>query len=93
MVDVYDFNFSPDLTNPYIPDYLLARDAYFEEQMEESREGNSESRQWKKRYDFMDDDVEELLSFDEDEEWNLLDVAEEMEEGEHIVPGDDVWNS
>jgi hypothetical protein len=61
--------------------------------MEESREGNSESRQWKKRYDFMDDDVEELLSFDEDEEWNLLDVAEEMEEGEHIVPGDDVWNS
>jgi len=93
MVDIYDFNFSPDLTNPYIPDYLLARDAYLEEHMEEAREGNSESRQSKKRYDFMDDDVEELLSFDEDDEWNLLDVAEEMEEGEHIVPGDDLWNS
>jgi GTP-binding protein len=93
MVDIYDFNFSPDLTNPYIPDYLLARDAYLEEHMEDAREGNSESRQSKKRYDFMDDDVEELLSFDEDDEWNLLDVAEEMEEGEHIVPGDDLWNS
>jgi len=93
MVDIYDFNFSPDLTNPYIPDYLLARDAYLKEHMEEAREGNSESRQSKKRYDFMDDDVEELLSFDEDDEWNLLDVAEEMEEGEHIVPGDDLWNS
>ncbi len=98
MVDIYDFNFSPDMTNPYIPDYLLARDAYyFESQKQDLTGDDSEKKQntnWKGRYDFMDDDVEELLSFNEDEEWDLLDNDnKEMEEYEHMLPGDELWSS
>lgn len=32
MIDEYDFDFAPGMTNPYIPQELLERDALYEEQ-------------------------------------------------------------
>lgn len=100
MVDVFDFYFSPDMTNPYIPDHLLARDAYFEAQREldaEVTRGGPEkttkSAEWKGRYDFMGDDVEELLGFNEDDEWELLDNEQELDEYDHMLPGEEIWTS
>ena len=103
MVDVYDFEFSPGMTNPYIPQELLERDAFFEAQRELAAAGGSveekddkkkkRKEEWKGYYEYRDDDVEELIGFNQDEEWELLDDDRELDEDDLLMPGDDVWTS
>ena len=104
MIDEYDFDFSPGKTNPYIPQELLEKDAMYEEEMKDQSSrgmlmnsddiGDDEETPWvpfrKGGYMLMDKD--EILEFDDDGEWNLLnddfDIGEEF-----IEEDDDVWTS
>ena len=83
MVGDYDFDFSPGLTNPYIPAELLEQDALWEQKkndIETIIEGGSQ--QWRPFHDggYLDEDSEELVGFNDDNEWSLLEEEEEEEE-------------
>lgn len=101
MVDEYDFDFAPGLTNPYIPPELLEQDAMYEEDEDGHRrailvdEPESEAdRSWRpfSKGGYMDVDTDELMGFDEDGEWDLLD--DDAFDDEHFEYDDDeVWMS
>jgi GTP-binding protein len=101
MIDQFDFDFSPGMTNPYIPEELLEQDELFF--------GSSISNKYKKAKavekvepewrpftsgGFMDVDSEELVGFGELDEWDLLeDEADFDENGEFVFDEDEVWTS
>lgn len=93
MVDKYDFDFSPGLTNPYIPVELIERDAMYEEKSQGAMlvEQPMEWRPFRSG-GYLDDDIEELLSFNEDGDWDILDDAESMEEFSY-EEDDDIWQA
>ena len=101
MVGEYDFDFAPGLTNPYIPPELLEQDAMYEEDESGERrailvdEPDSEAdRPWRpfSKGGYMDVDTSELIGFDEDGEWDLLD--DDTFDGENFEYDDDeVWMS
>lgn len=101
MVGEYDFDFAPGLTNPYIPPELLEQDAMYEEDESGERrailvdEPDSEAdRPWRpfSKGGYMDVDTDELIGFDEDGEWDLLD--DDTFDGENFEYDDDeVWMS
>ena len=101
MVGEYDFDFAPGLTNPYIPPELLEQDAMYEEDESGERrailvdEPDSEAdRPWRpfSKGGYMDVDTDELIGFDEDGEWDLLD--DDAFDGENFEYDDDeVWMS
>jgi len=107
MVGTYDFEFSPGMTNPYIPEELLEKDAYWEEKR--AREGpqkpramllnNDDDREDEKAWrpfnqgGYMDMDSDEIVEFNDDGEWDLLeddleddfyDLSPEMMEGDEM---------
>lgn len=93
MVDKYDFDFAPGLTNPYIPVELLEKDAMYEEK----QQGGmliEQPMEWRpfRSGGYLDDDIEELLSFNEDGDWDILDEAEAMEEFSY-EEDDDIWQA
>lgn len=97
MVNEYDFEFSPGMTNPYIPQELLEKDALME--MEREMYANAGSSQTEApramlmSNDVADDDewipdIEEFLEFNQDADWDML------EEDEFIPDDDDeIWTS
>ena len=101
MVDEYDFDFAPGLTNPYIPPELLEQDAMYEEDEDGHRRAilvdepeSEEDRPWRpfSKGGYMDVDTDELMGFDEDGEWDLLD--DDAFDDEHFEYDDDeVWMS
>lgn len=101
MVDEYDFDFAPGLTNPYIPPELLEQDAMYEEDEDGHRRAilvdepeSEEDRPWRpfSTGGYMDVDTDELMGFDEDGEWDLLD--DDTFDNEHFEYDDDeVWMS
>merc|ERR1719203_407682 len=96
MIDEYDFDFAPGMTNPYIPEELLEMDAFHEGQREEGRrlengdDGGEEVGFWKpfNKGGFMDMDKDEIEEFNDDEEWDLLeddfDLSPEMLDGDEV---------
>jgi len=108
MVDEFDFTFAPGMTNPYIPGDLLERDVMFEEEEErrkmsrvaggDKKETKSEE-EWKpfRSGGYMDEDPEELLGFNDDDAWNLLEEPEDDGDVDYseFFPeeGDEVWQS
>jgi len=99
MVGEYDFDFAPGLTNPYIPPELLEQDAMYEDDESGQRrailvdepEPESPWRPYSKG-GYMDVDTDELVGFDEDGEWDLLD--DDAFDDEHFEYEDDeVWIS
>lgn len=93
MVDKYDFDFAPGLTNPYIPAELIEKDAMYEEKQQGGMliEQPIEWRPFRSG-GYLDDDIEELLSFNEDGDWDILDDAEAMEEFSY-EEDDDIWQA
>jgi GTP-binding protein len=87
MVDEYDFDFSPRMTNPYVPQHLLDEDA--------ARYGSSvaeeEELQWRPfaQGGYLDVDTEEFVGFNDDGEWDLLDDDEDN----LIYDDDEIWSS
>jgi GTPase len=95
MVDEFDFEFSPGLSNFYIPPELLQAD------LEHAAGGaktvvKSEDRAWRP-YDkggYLDVDSEELVGFSDSGDWDLLDDEDYDEDGEFIsFEGDEEWIS
>lgn len=107
MVDEYDFDFAPGMTNPYIPPALLEEDAMYAEEGEggpDARRGmllerpeavEEEEPKWRPFAEggYLDVDEEELVGFNEDEGWDLLD-DEDFDDDEMVVGEDDeIWTS
>lgn len=95
MVDKFDFDFAPGMTNPYIPDDLMEKDAMYEEQRRAGGmlvdEPDAEWRPFRSG-GYLDDDSEELAGFNEDDDWDILDDAEDMVEFSY-EEDDDVWQA
>ncbi len=95
MVDKYDFEFAPGMTNPYIPAELLERDALYEEEKQAGAMLIDEpEEQWRpfRSGGYLDDDSEELLGFNEDDGWDMLDEAEFVDEYVY-EEDDDIWQA
>lgn len=93
MIDEYDFDFSPGLTNPYIPPELLEQDDLFFG-IGSSNDNKQEDPSWRPFQEggYLDVDVDELMSFNEDAEWDLL--ADDFDEdGEFLYSDEEVWTS
>lgn len=95
MVGEFDFEFNPGLTNPYIPQELLEKDA----RMEAKRNGEKSpdddddgTAAWRpfNQGGFLDVDVGELVGFSESDDWELLD--ENFDDADFEFGEDDeVW--
>ncbi|KAL7516403.1 hypothetical protein ACHAWX_001424 [Stephanocyclus meneghinianus] len=102
MIDQYDFDFSPGMTNPYIPKDLLEKDALYEDQMTKKEQGprgmlldstdDVDDIPWtpfrKGGYMLMDKD--EIVEFN-DGEWDLLEGAFDF--SQEFLDGDEMWTS
>ena len=94
MVDKFDFDFAPGMTNPYIPHELLEKDAMYEEELSSGGMLVDEpGAQWRpfRSGGYLDEDSEELVGFNEFDDWDLLDEAE-MEEFDY-EEDDDIWQA
>lgn len=93
MVGEYDFEFNPGLTNPYIPQELLEKDARMEAirngQTDEDGDGEIAWRPFTQG-GFLDVDVDELVGFTESDDWELLNG--DFEDEDFVFDEDDeVW--
>ena len=96
MIDEYDFDFSPGKTNPYIPDELLEMDAFYGEQRGDDgakKEEKEETDEWRpfNKGGFMDIDKDEILEFNDDGGWDLLE--DDFDLSPDMLDGDDIWTS
>jgi GTP-binding protein len=93
MVDEFDFEFSPGMTNPYIPQELLERDAKFAGSKKVEEE--DEELAWRPFQEggYMDVDTDELVGFTETEEWDLLDEEFGDDPDFEIGEDDEIWTS
>lgn len=84
MVSDYDFEFSPGLSNYYIPPELLQADALHLAGggATEEKQGEASWRPFDKG-GFLDIDSEELVGFNESGDWELLDEEGDFEDGDH----------
>lgn len=94
MVDKFDFEFAPGMTNPYIPADLLERDALYEEERSGGMLVDEPEAEWRpfRSGGYLDDDSDELLGFNENDDWDMLDEAEMME-GFEYEEDDDIWQA
>ena len=91
MIDKFDFDFSPGMTNIYIPPELL-EDDFGSSKKEE--EGDEDERPWRpySKGGFMDEDMGEFVGFGESEDWDLLE--DDFDEDEEFVFSDDeIWTA
>jgi len=93
MVDKFDFEFAPGMTNPYIPGELLEKDSFYDEQRQNGMLSD-ETTEWKafRSGGYLDEDKKELLGFNDGDDWDLLDESEELEEFSYEAD-DDVWQA
>lgn len=92
MVDQFDFDFAPGMTNVYIPQDVLEKD---EEFFGEKTVVEDEEKPWRPFTEggFMDVDTEELVGFGEMDDWDLLE-EDFVEDGKDAILSDDeVWMS
>ena len=99
MVDEYDFEFAPGLKNPYIPPELLEKDAAYDDGFGKNVRGllvadPKEEAVWRpfRSGGYLDDDSEELMEFNEDEDWDLLDAEEELQNFQ-FEEDDEFWQA
>lgn len=107
MIDEYDFDFAPGMTNPYIPEELLEMDALWEEKRamakvqtpramlldNEDDDGEMEEGVWRPftKGGYMDIDKDEIVGFNDDGGWDLLE--DDFDLSPEILDGDEVWTS
>ena len=84
MIGEYDFDFNPGLTNPYIPQELLERDALYEEKENKDQtramllntdddDDEEEEEVWRpfSQGGYMDMDKDEIVEFNNDGGWDM----------------------
>ena len=93
------FDFSPGLTNPYIPQELLEKDLEYEaaEAAGISRAMLLSNKKDEDDFgddadDYFDDDEVELMTFNADDEWDMLE-DEDFDFSADLLEGDEVWQS
>jgi GTP-binding protein len=93
MVDKFDFEFSPGRTSVYIPPELLEKEATHENPP--SMSANGEELAWRPFPEggYLDVDVEELIGFNEHDDWDLLDDDEFEDDSKFAFSEDEVWTS
>jgi Obg family GTPase CgtA-like protein len=94
MVDSYDFEFNPQMTNPYLPQHLIEKEIAFEKgESGEDEEETGAAVAWRpfQQGGYLDVDTDELVGFN-DEEWGLLDEDFD-EEGNFAFDEDEVWTA
>lgn len=94
MIDEFDFDFSPSMTNIYIPSDLLEKDEIFLSKRKVVSEAKVE-QPWRPFHDggFLDVDSEELVGFGEVDDWDLLEEEDIGESGEFEFDDDEVWTA
>jgi len=105
MIDKYDFDFSPGMTNPYIPAELLEKDAMYGDmrklktgksggngRLVEDREEDEEPA-WRpfSKGGYLDMDRDEIVEFNDDGEWDLLE--DDFDLSPEFLDGDEIWTS
>ena len=105
MIDEYDFDFAPGMTNPYIPQELLEKDAFYEAKEKQQQQqapramlldntdDEEEEEVWRpfNKGGYMDIDKDEIVEFNDDGGWDLLE--EEFDLSPEFMDGDEVWTS
>ena len=103
MIDEYDFEFNPGLTNPYIPQELLDKDALHEEKVNKEHmramllsnddDDDDEEEEWRpfNKGGYMDMDKDEIVEFNDDGDWDLLE--DEFDLSPELQDGDEFWSS
>lgn len=94
MVDEFDFEFAPGLTNPYLPSELLDEDEMYQNGKIDKEGIIAEEVQWRpfEQGGFLDEDAEELSEFNEDGDWDLLD-DEGFDEEDFEYEEDEIWTA
>jgi GTP-binding protein len=93
MIDEFDFEFSPGMSNPYIPPELLEKDdEYFGNKNKAAQEDEAQAWRPFSEGGFLDVDTEEFDGFGENEDWDLLEFDDE-EGADAILDDDEVWMS
>jgi len=104
MIDEFDFDFNPGFVNPYIPEDLIERDALYqaEEKVRKlledndssapAKDGDGTKEAWRpyRLGGYMDADGEEILGFNDDGEWDML---EDFDLSAEQLEGDEMWTS
>jgi len=96
MVDEYDFEFAPGLTNPYLPAELLEKDVmYDDENTSLPASDEQQAVQWRPfpQGGFLDVDIEELEEFGEADDWDLLDDDGNFDEDDFEFEEDEIWTA
>jgi len=101
MIDEYDFEFSPGMTNPYIPPELLEEEEEFAvfgkgRASSAAEDKDGEEKPWRpfQQGGFLDVDVQELEGFDEEDDWELLDPENDADFDEDMAFSDDeIWTA
>mmetsp|Transcript_17677 Transcript_17677/g.35384 ORF Transcript_17677/g.35384 Transcript_17677/m.35384 type:complete len:652 (-) Transcript_17677:39-1994(-) len=102
MIDEYDFDFNPGLTNPYIPQELLEKDAAYEEKENKEHmramllsndDDEGEEEEWRpfSKGGYMDMDKDEIVEFNDDGDWDLLE--DDFDLSPEMLDGDEFWTS
>ena len=88
MIDKYDFDFSPGLTNIYLPPEVMEEEAA----LSSSPQDDDDERPWRpfSQGGFLDEDVDELVGFGDDSDWDLLE-DDFNEDDEFVYSDDEIW--
>lgn len=94
MVDEFDFDFAPGVTNQYIPQNLLEKEAMYENEKTADPDDGTNENTWRPftKGGYLDEDSEELVGFNENDDWDFLD-DDAFDESPEYIEGDEVWQS
>jgi len=108
MIDEYDFDFAPGMTNPYIPEELLERDALYEEKEQAKQPQTSRAMLLDNSNDDDNEEEEDVwrpfnkggyMDMDKDEIVEFNDDGEwdlledDFDLSPEMLPGDEFWTS
>jgi GTPase len=97
MIDEFDFDFSPGMTNIYIPTELLEKEDIFNKKQQGLAQDDSlDETAWRpyREGGYMDVDTEELVGFGEVDDWDLLEDDNDLDDnGNFIYDDDEIWTA
>ena len=98
MVDEYDFEFNSRMTNLYIPQELLDKEAMYEQQAKTGSPQSDEEDEempWRpfSQGGFLSVDTDELVGFMDSDDWELLDDDDFEDDDDYVFADDEIWTS
>lgn len=94
MIDNYDFDFAPGMTNIYIPPELLEEEAIANGDVPLDDDEDDE-RPWRpfSKGGFLDEDMDEFAGFSDASDWDLLEQGDFDEDDEFVFSDDEIWTA